>query len=165
MKPEILKLFNIGPFIGEHTIIFFDLEDFFLISGKTGSGKTTILDSITYVLYGTLPGARKNVETKNLRTHFCNEQDLSYVDFTFSINTKIYRIKRTLPYTYITRNNTTRKEGEAIELYSLNSIYDIEGDLICNQKSETDKKIKDLVKLNVEEFKRAYKICSFVLFS
>jgi exonuclease SbcC len=154
MKPEILKLFNIGPFVGEHTINFFDLEDFFLISGKTGSGKTTILDSITYVLYGTLPGARKNVETKNLRTHFCNEQDLSYVDFTFSINTKIYRIKRTLPYTYTTRNNTTRKEGEAIELYSLNSIYDIEGDLICNQKSETDKKIKDLVKLNVEEFSK-----------
>ena len=76
MKPEILKLFNIGPFVGEHIINFFDLEDFFLISGKTGSGKTTILDSITYVLYGTLPGARKNVETKNLRTHFCNEQDL-----------------------------------------------------------------------------------------
>ena len=40
MKPEILKLFNIGPFVGEHTINFFNLEDFFLISGKTGSGKT-----------------------------------------------------------------------------------------------------------------------------
>ena len=64
MKPEKLTLFNIGPFVNEHTIDFNSLQDFFLISGKTGSGKTTILDSITYVLYGSLPGARKNVDTK-----------------------------------------------------------------------------------------------------
>ena len=51
MKPEILKLYNIGPFVGEHEIDFSQLDDIFLISGKTGSGKTTILDAITYVLY------------------------------------------------------------------------------------------------------------------
>ena len=40
MKPEILKLYNIGPFVGEHEIDFSQLDDFFLISGKTGSGKS-----------------------------------------------------------------------------------------------------------------------------
>ncbi len=154
MKPEKLTLFNIGPFVNEHTIDFNSLQDFFLISGKTGSGKTTILDSITYVLYGTLPGARKNIDTKNLRTHFCNEQELSYVDFIFSINENLYRVKRTLPYIYTTRNNTTRKEAETTEFYSLKNVKDTEGELISNQKTEADKSIKDLLQLNVEEFSK-----------
>lgn len=154
MKPEKLTLFNIGPFVNEHTIDFNSLQDFFLISGKTGSGKTTILDSITYVLYGTLPGARKNIDSKNLRTHFCNEQDLSYVDFIFSINENLYRVKRTLPYIYTTRNNTTRKEAETTEFYSLKNLTDTQGELISNQKAEADKSIKDLLQLNVEEFSK-----------
>ena len=154
MKPEKLTLFNIGPFVNEHTIDFNSLQDFFLISGKTGSGKTTILDSITYVLYGSLPGARKNVDTKNLRTHFCNEQELSYVDFIFSINKNLYRVKRTLPYIYTTRNNTSRKEAETTEFYLLKNLNDTECELISNQKAEADKSIKDLLQLNVEEFSK-----------
>lgn len=154
MKPEILKLYNIGPFVGEHEIDFSQLDDFFLISGKTGSGKTTILDAITYVLYGTLPGARKNIDTKNLRSHFCDENETSYVDFIFSLNSKIYRVIRTLPYIYTTRNNTTRKEAETTELYELENRNDTIGKLISNQKSEADNKIKELIQLNVDEFSK-----------
>ena len=154
MKPEILKLYNIGPFVGEHEIDFSQLDDFFLISGKTGSGKTTILYAITYVLYGTLPGARKNIDTKNLRSHFCDENETSYVDFIFSLNSKIYRVIRTLPYIYITRNNTTRKEAESTELYELENRNDTIGNLISNQKSEADNKIKELIQLNVDEFSK-----------
>ena len=154
MKPVILKLYNIGPFVGEHEIDFSQLDDFFLISGKTGSGKTTILDAITYVLYGTLPGARKNIDTKNLRSHFCDENETSYVDFIFSLNSKIYRVIRTLPYIYTTRNNTTRKEAETTELYELENRNDTIGKLISNQKSEADNKIKELIQLNVDEFSK-----------
>ena len=154
MKPEILKLYNIGPFVGEHEIDFSQLDDFFLISGKTGSGKTTILYAITYVLYGTLPGARKNIDTKNLRSHFCDENETSYVDFIFSLNSKIYRVIRTLPYIYTTRNNTTRKEAETTELYELENRNDTIGKLISNQKSEADNKIKELIQLNVDEFSK-----------
>ena len=154
MKPEILTLHNIGPFVGEQKINFNSLDDFFLISGKTGSGKTTILDSITYVLYGSLPGARKNIDTKNLRTDFCDEQELSFVDLIFSINSKYYRVKRTLPFVYKTRNNTTRKEAETTEFYTLKNLQDSQGELISNQKSEADKSIKELLQLNVEEFSK-----------
>ena len=154
MKPEILTLHNIGPFVGEQKINFNSLDDFFLISGKTGSGKTTILDSITYVLYGSLPGARKNIDTKNLRTDFCDEQELSFVDLIFSINSKYYRVKRTLPFIYKTRNNTTRKEAETTEFYTLKNLQDSQGELISNQKSEADKSIKELLQLNVEEFSK-----------
>ena len=154
MKPEILKLYNIGPFVGEHEIDFSQLDDIFLISGKTGSGKTTILDAITYVLYGNLPGARKNIDTKNLRSHFCNENDTSYVDFVFSLNSKFYRVKRTLPYIYTTRNNTKRKEAETTELYELKDRYDKIGNIISNQKTEADGKIIDYIHLTLDEFSK-----------
>ena len=154
MKPEVLKLYNIGPFVGEHEIDFSQLDDIFLISGKTGSGKTTILDAITYVLYGNLPGARKNIDTKNLRSHFCNENETSYVDFVFSLNSKFYRVKRTLPYIYTTRNNTKRKEAETTELYELKDRYDKIGNIISNQKTEADGKIIDYIHLTLDEFSK-----------
>ena len=48
MKPELLKLSNVGPFTGLHEIDFTGLGDIFLVYGKTGAGKTTIFDSISY---------------------------------------------------------------------------------------------------------------------
>ena len=49
----MLKLNNFGPFLNE-TIDFrnIDQNQLFLISGKTGSGKTMIFDAIVYALYG-----------------------------------------------------------------------------------------------------------------
>ena len=51
MKPKKLTLKNFGPFIDE-TIDFSKLTDapLFLITGKTGAGKTTIFDGMTYAL-------------------------------------------------------------------------------------------------------------------
>ncbi len=48
MKPKKLQLKNFGPFINE-TVDFSRLTEapLFLISGKTGAGKTTIFDGIT----------------------------------------------------------------------------------------------------------------------
>ena len=46
MKPEILKLTNIGPFRGTHTIDFSLMDSIFLVCGKTGAGKTTITNLI-----------------------------------------------------------------------------------------------------------------------
>ena len=51
MKPQTLRLKNFGPFIDE-TIDFSKLTQaaLFLITGKTGAGKTTIFDGMTYAL-------------------------------------------------------------------------------------------------------------------
>ena len=53
MKPIKLQLNNFGPFLNE-TIDFSQIENnqLFLISGKTGSGKTMIFDAIVYALFG-----------------------------------------------------------------------------------------------------------------
>lgn len=154
MKPEKLVLNNIGPFVGKHTVNFSVLDDFFLISGKTGSGKTTILDSITYALYGNLPGARKQVDIRHLRSDFCTSQDRCFVELIFSLNKQYYKIIRQLPFTHLTKNNTTREDGETCELYSLTNIDDEFATLISDKKQETDEKIKSLLQLSLDEFSK-----------
>ena len=53
MRPLTLKLNNFGPFLQE-TIEFDNVHNnqLFLISGKTGSGKTMIFDAMVYALFG-----------------------------------------------------------------------------------------------------------------
>ena len=55
MRFNYLKIKNINSFHGEHTLSFNDLfkaGDLFAITGPTGSGKSTILASISLALYG-----------------------------------------------------------------------------------------------------------------
>ena len=55
MRPLQLEMTAFGPYAQKEVIDFTKLGDkrFFLITGPTGSGKTTILDAITFALYGT----------------------------------------------------------------------------------------------------------------
>jgi exonuclease SbcC len=53
MRPRRLDLLNFACYEGEVAIPFDDLEhDLFAIAGPTGSGKSTILDAMTWALYG-----------------------------------------------------------------------------------------------------------------
>jgi exonuclease SbcC len=60
---------NFGPFAGAVSIDFTALDDIFLITGKTGAGKTTIFDAICFALYGTVPGGR-NAHLPRLKSDF-----------------------------------------------------------------------------------------------
>ena len=62
MKLNYLKLKNIGPFIGEHTIELTTnrTHNIILIGGKNGSGKTTLLKSVKYGLFGSYSFGYKN---------------------------------------------------------------------------------------------------------
>lgn len=161
MKPLKLTMHNIASFTGTHTIDFCVLDDMFLICGKTGSGKTTILDSITYALYGSLPGARKQNDIRKMRSDFCTNQDECSIDFEFSLNGKIYRVLRTLPVIRTGRGGKTVEDGESAALYCVHNGTNTsantdarEEKLLCSRKAETDAMIKSLVRLSAEEFSR-----------
>ncbi|MFI3257753.1 MAG: AAA family ATPase, partial [Spirochaetales bacterium] len=166
MKPLKLSLKNIGPFVGNHTIDFTALDNIFLISGKTGGGKTTILDAVTYALYGSLAGARKTNDKRHLRSDFCNPQDECTIELDFLLNGNTYRVERSLPVMYTTRNGTQREEGEIAILYQaktaqpdtslMPNLFESETgfEQITSQKSETDTALKSLLSLSVDEFSR-----------
>ncbi len=97
MKPLKLKFGAFGPYTGVQEI---DFEDFagkglFLICGETGSGKTMILDAMTFALYGKSSGNMRD-ELEALR---CRESDWgqdTFVDFTFTTGGREYRFERRL---------------------------------------------------------------------
>ena len=62
MRPLLLKFAGIGSYPGKVEIDFSDLSamGLYLIVGRTGAGKTTIFDAMTYALYGKVSADREN---------------------------------------------------------------------------------------------------------
>lgn len=77
----------------------------FLISGKTGSGKTMIFDAMTYALFG--KASTEQREENDLRSHFADGKQPMSVTFEFQLNHRIYKVHRQGPY--IKEGNTTKR--------------------------------------------------------
>lgn len=83
MRPLVLEMNAFGPFKDTVEIDFtaFDQSSLFLLTGPTGSGKTTIFDAISYVLYGTASGQEREEDT--LKSHYATDESLCYVKLKF----------------------------------------------------------------------------------
>ena len=100
MKIRWLRIQGIGPFAGAHTIDFTAFEDsgLFLLEGPTGAGKSTIIDAITFALYGDV-ARTKDASKDRLRSNHISDSDPSEADLVFEVATGIYRVSRTPAYT------------------------------------------------------------------
>lgn len=92
MRPLTLHLQYFGPYRDEEI----DFQKFdnplFLISGKTGSGKTTIFDGMCYALFDQSSGVDR--EPAAMRSDFATTEDHTRVTFTFSHRDRHYQIIR-----------------------------------------------------------------------
>lgn len=150
MRPHKLRMFNIGPFTGLAEIDFTQLDDIFLISGKTGSGKTTIYDALCFALYGKLPGSRKNLEPK-IRSDFANPNEDSWVELEFSLANRVYLVQRSPKMVRPKKRGmgTTVEEENAV-LYQFTETGEKQS--LSNRKSEADERVAQLLGLSAEEF-------------
>ena len=100
MKIRWLRIVGIGPFAGEHTVDFSSFEDsgLFLLDGPTGAGKSTLIDAITFALYGDV-ARTKDASKDRLRSNHITDSDPSEADLVFEVATGIYRVTRTPAYT------------------------------------------------------------------
>ena len=91
---------GIGPFAGAHTVDFsaFDESGLFLLEGPTGAGKSTLIDAITFALYGDV-ARTKDASKDRLRSNHISDSDPSEADLVFEVATGIYRVTRTPAYT------------------------------------------------------------------
>lgn len=96
MRPIKLELQAFGPFKDKVVIDFsqFTQEGLFLITGPTGSGKTTIFDAIFYALYGQLSSSDRKSLGQPTKSQFASEETLSYVEFEFESKNKTYTVYR-----------------------------------------------------------------------
>ena len=153
MKPLLIKLRNIGPFVNEQ-IDFSKLENMFLITGNTGAGKTFIFDAMTFALYGSVCGSRGE-ESNQLRSKYTDVKDDSeaFVEFSFESAGKIYRVNRTLSYKYVNKNNKEAIKDSVVvfEQYNTEQKSFISFD---EQKSQIDARIQSIIGLKKDEFSK-----------
>lgn len=150
MKPIKLVLSAYGPF-PDKTVIDFDKlgsDGVFLISGPTGSGKTTIFDGICYALYGTASG---NLRTpKMMRSTYAEPDIKTFVELTFSSHDKEYKINRR-PEQEIKKikgNGTTVRPSD-VSLEILDG-----GSTVLTGKREVEEKIKEIIGLDANQFRQ-----------
>ncbi|PTI31855.1 AAA family ATPase, partial [Staphylococcus warneri] len=149
MKPMMLKLNNFGPFLNE-TIDFrnIDQNQLFLISGKTGSGKTMIFDAIVYALYG--EASTKNRKENDLRSHFADGNSAMQVTFEFELNHKLFKIVRTGPY--IKEGNTTKTPAKLNVFEYIENEFDLRESMV----NAGNQFIIDLIGVNAEQFRQLF---------
>ena len=94
MRLHSLELTAFGPYARAQRIDFTRLSSsgLFLLEGPTGSGKTTILDALTFGLYGGLAG-EESAEDR-LRSHFAAPDAEPSVTLEFSVRGVRHRVTR-----------------------------------------------------------------------
>ena len=144
MKPIRLELKEFGPYKNE--IIEWDKiinEPIFLITGKTGSGKSTLFDAITYALYNKTTGGK---DIASLRTKTALDKDKTQVNFDFELSGKKYRIERTLAYLKAGNKNLT--SGKVV----LMQYNDEKLEVIATKEQEVKEKVEELIGLDDKQF-------------
>ncbi|MSQ41879.1 MAG: SMC family ATPase, partial [Dehalococcoidia bacterium] len=105
MKPLRLELRGFTAF-RETAVVEFGARRLFVITGPTGAGKSSLLDAITWALYGQVP--RVGTATLQLITH--GERSMA-VRFDFTARGETYRVSRHAPATTGTRLERLTADG------------------------------------------------------
>lgn len=155
MKPLVLKMCAFGPYAEEQIVDFrlLNTQDLFLITGPTGSGKTTIFDGISTALYGSASGDLRS--TEGLRSHFAREDVPTVVSLEFTLKNKRYFIERQPKQV----RKKVRGEGftdspPSSELICYASLESDEVDEVVTGVKNVDEAIEKIIGLNCDQFRQ-----------
>lgn len=150
MRPISLEIEGLQSFKEKQSIDFETLGEtgLFGIFGPTGSGKSTILDAITFALFGDVRRAKNgtqgiiNINCKTMR-----------VSFTFELlkdgTRKRYRVERVSQKKKDSDNIAVTKIARLMELTGLGDVP------ICDKATDVTNKVTELIGLNKQDFTRA----------
>src|SRR5690606_1108321 len=98
MQLHRLEVAGFGPFRTRQIVEFdaFGDDGIFLIAGRTGAGKSSILDAVCFGLYGGVP--RYDGGEKRLRSDHCEPDDPTEVTVEFSTVAGRFRVTRSPAY-------------------------------------------------------------------
>lgn len=158
MKPILLTMQAFGSY-GEKTEIDFQKGgDFFLISGDTGSGKSTIFDAMMFALYGEVSTNGSGKENELLSQFVDVRNDKPLVSLVFTAHQhgqeETYKITRTPRHTRPAKRQGAKpqEEGETAELLMP------DGSQYPGKLSDTNRKIEEIVGLTADQFRKVVMI-------
>lgn len=143
MRPIRLIIDGINSYYTKQEVDFEKLisKGLFGIFGKTGCGKSTILDSITLALYGKIP--RDSKEFINLK------RDKAYVEYEFEIGSgsecKRYQVSRRYKRT---KQNTTATDRARLMVRNEFGEYDV----VEEGAGRVDACVKEIIGLECDDF-------------
>lgn len=112
------------------TEVDFESRSLIAIVGPTGAGKSSLLDGITYALYGKTP--RLTSATKSL---ICSRTDSAEVQLTFEVEGRIFTVNRSMRRTGAGVHHLTDDAGEKV-----------------HGEREVNQKIEELIGLDFSAF-------------
>lgn len=158
MKPILLTMQAFGSY-GEKTEIDFQKGgDFFLISGDTGSGKSTIFDAMMFALYGEVSTNGSGKENELLSQFVDVRNDKPLVSLVFTAHQhgqeETYKITRTPRHIRPAKRTGAKQqeEGETAELLMP------DGSQYPGKLSDTNRKIEEIVGLTADQFRKVVMI-------
>ena len=124
------------------------LEDrnIFVVTGKTGAGKTTIFDAINFALYGDASGSSR--DGKSLRSDHADINTPTEVELWFSIRDKTYYIKRSPQYSRAKQRGDGVTESKAAAEMILP-----DGKVLTGYEGVT-KKVEEILGITPMQFKQ-----------
>lgn len=155
MRPLKLSFESFNSYANNTSI---DFEDFnsngiFLITGPTGSGKTTIFDAIKYALYGEASGEdRKNISNFS---DFANPGAQSSVTFEFLHRGIKYRIERISSYQVSKKNKTPESDKKTPNKKTTVNFYQLidgEEKLLASNATKVNEEVQNLLGIDKNQF-------------
>ena len=140
MKPLQLKMTAFLGFKEETTIDFRPLyeDKIFLITGPTGSGKTSIFDAVAYALYGEGSGETRT-KAKCFRSQLAGEKINMEVELEFEVRGELYHVHRI---------ETAKGPNKAY----FHKVSD--PDTLWTKIREVNQEIETIIGLNLDQFKK-----------
>ncbi len=155
MRPHKLTMKAFGPFAQE-TIVDFDAmnNEVYLITGATGSGKTTIFDGIVYALFGTASGVGRCGlnNTEAFHSDYAKQGTIKsemQVKLTFSNAGKSYNVERSMRWG---KNGGAQKSTKESVLYENSELIATGKGL--ESRDDVSKKIEEILGLDASQFRK-----------
>ncbi len=142
MKPIKLEIEGLNSFETKQMLEFGELgKGVFGIFGKTGSGKSTILDAITLALYGSVERSKQNIDFINTK---CKRAVVSLEFEIFSGKNRTFVVSRT----FFARKNGVESSA------TLSEKRNDEEEIIAEGVTRVNEKIYKYLGLGVDEFSK-----------
>ncbi len=151
MRPLRIEFQAFGPYPERVEVDFTALahRGLFVVAGDTGTGKTTLLDAMSFALYGTMPLK----EAGEIRSHHADLDDRTEVRLTFQVGDETYVVERAPTQVRRGRTAVADRVTERAKV-TLSRVVDGSTEPIANGVREADHRIQELVGLSATQFQR-----------